>query len=442
MGTQAAPGGGGGNKMTPQQLNQIARAAIKARAVSMTQQIFSATYGSGAGTVDVSTFQPVVNVQPRNVGLIKGFWVKIVATIKNPDGTDSSDLTDFGPANLLSQIQFNDLNNNTRIQTTGWHIAFLNAIKARRPFGASLISDGYYPSVPGATQTGIQTPINYGPSVTGTIQAVGSTPPATAIAAGDTGTVTMWWWIPLAYSDDDLRGAVYANVVNATMQLNLTFNPSIGALPGTDSTLAVYVGAAGQTVKNINIQSTVTVYQEYWDQLPVGQGGVLLPILDLATIYEMKNTVFASMTANQDFPIQYANFRDFLSTMLIYANGSTITPPNGNRAGSRSGAGVAATQLAGSDINYFALQSANFTNIWKKEVGLIATQLRNHLGCDMPPGAWYFGSRQKPISTVQYGNMELILNASTAGSGAYALLGYEDFALVQTLSQAGSLAAS
>ena len=37
-----------------------------------------------------------------------------------------------------------------------------------------------------------------------------------------TGTVTMWYYVPLAYNPDnpqmpDLRGAVYANVVNATM---------------------------------------------------------------------------------------------------------------------------------------------------------------------------------------------------------------------------------
>jgi P3 major capsid protein len=413
------------NQPSPAQLNQIARAAIKARAVLMTQQIFSATYGSGGGTVDVSTLQPVVNVIPRNVGLIKGFWVQITGTFLNPDTTDSSDLSDFGPANILSQIQFNDLNNNTRIQTTGWHMAFINSIKARRPFGASLISHGVYPSVPGGTQTGIQTPVNYGASWSGTIQAAGSTPPATAIAHGATGTCTMWWWIPLAYSDDDLRGAIYANVVNATMQLNLTFNPSVGALPGTDSTSAVYLGATGQTAKNIMVQAVVNVYQEYWDQLPTGKGGVLLPVLDLATIYEFKNTIMSSINANQDFPVQYANFRDFMSTTAVYVQASAT--------GARG---------VGADINYWALQSANFTNIWKKSPGLIGTQTRNHLQTDMPPGAYYFGSRQKPISTVQYGNMELVLNAITAGTGAYLLLGYEDFALVQTLSMAGSLAAS
>lgn len=408
-------------KLNASQLNAMARAAIKAKAVKMTQQVFGATYGSPANTTDVSATQPVVYVIPRNVGLIKGFWVKMVATVNN-QSAETVNLTDFGPANLLQQILFNDLQNNTRIQTTGWHMAILNAIKARRPFGSALINAAQAAPVTKGTGTGaIDAPINFGSNFAAQISA-----PAT-IATTEPGTVIMWFWIPLAYSDDDLRGAVYANVVNATMQLNLTLNPRICANHGADSTLAVYQCATTSTDASSCVvsQLVITVYQVYMDQLPQGKGGVILPVLDLATIYEMKNTIFSSINQNQDFPIQYSNFRDFLSTTMIYVN----TAATGARTG-------------GTDINYLALQSANFTNIWKEEPGLVALATRNHLQTDLPPGAYYFGSREKPISTVQYGNMELILNASTAGTGAYALLGYEDFALVQTLSMAGSLAAS
>lgn len=425
MGTApASPGGGGGGKMTAAQLNALARAAIKAKAVKMTQQIFSQTYGSAANTTDVSRSQPVINVIPRNVGLIKGFYVKLVATINN-QSAETVNLTSIGPPNLVQQFQFNDLNNNTRIQTTGWHIAFLNAIKARRPYGTALIRGGS-----ASTTGGFDSPIGYGNNFANEIAA-----PQTISTDTDTGKVVMWFWVPLAYSDDDLRGAVYANVVNATMQLNITLNPSICVNSNADPTSAVYqASAATSSTPSTDASScvvsqlAVTVYQVYMDQLPVGQQGVLLPVLDLATIYEMKNTVFSSITQGQDFPIQYSNFRDFLSTLLIFNNGT-----------SSGSAGLA----GGTDINYLALQSANFTNIWKKEPALVALETRNHLQTDMPIGCYYFGSREKPISTVQYGNMELVINASTAVAGtAYALLGYEDFALVQTLSMAGSLAAS
>jgi len=399
--------GAGAQQMSPAQINAIARQAIKASAVNMEQQISSTAYAA-VGTQNLSATTPVITIQPRNVGLIKGFWVKCSATVTNGSGVQI-DLSDFGPANLLSQIQFNDLNNNTRIQTTGWHLNFVNSVKARRSFGSALVRT-----------TGFDSPEKYGSNWTQQISA-----PATIAAAGS-GTVIMWYWVPLAYSDDDLRGAVYANVVNATMQLNLTVNPTPVVANGTDSTSAVYFGdVAGSVALAVISAMTVTVYQNYLDQLPAGKGGVLLPILDLATIYELKNTALTAVVANQDFPIQYANFRDFLSTTAVYVQASAT--------GARG---------VGADINYWALQSANFTNIWKKEPGLVALQNRNHMQTDMPPGVYYFGSRNKPISTLQYGNMQLILNAITAGAGAYILCGFEDFALVNTLNMAGSLAAS
>jgi hypothetical protein len=129
--------------------------------------------------------------------------------------------------------------------------------------------------------------------------------------------------------------------------------------------------------------------------------------------------------AGQDFPYQYANFRDFLSTFAVYVNNGTT--------GARG---------VGADINYWALQSANFTNIWKKEPALVALESRQLIQTDFPPGVYYFGTREKPISTTQYGNMQLVLNAATAANNPYELIAVEDFALVQTLSMAGSLAAS
>jgi hypothetical protein len=170
----------------------------------------------------------------------------------------------------------------------------------------------------------------------------------------------------------------------------------------------------------------VTVYQDYQDQLPVSQqGGVILPPLDLSTIYDLKNTLVTSIVANQDFPYQYANFRDFLSTFMIYVNTAAT--------GARSN---------GTDINYWALQSANFTNIWKRNPDRVALIVRNALQVDPPPGVYYFSSRERPISTQQYGNMELILNAALAGTGAYLLVGVESFAMLNNVVGAGSLAAS
>lgn len=383
-----------------QAANNMARALITAKGQRMVQQIFSQTV--------VPSAQNVLNIIPRNVGLIMGFWCKVAATIQNnTGGAVAITPSDFGAANVLSQIQFTDLNNLVRIQTTGWHLNFLNSIKGRVPYASSLLN---------TTMDGINVAGAYGSNWT-----VINEPASIADAA--TGVVTMWYYIPLAYSDQDYRGAVFANVVNATMQLQLTINTAPVGVTVGDSTNSVYKAAAGA---GANTTTTITVYQDYIDQIPMANGQFILPMMDLSTIYELKFTTFTAVVANNDFPMQYPNFRDFLSTFAVY---------NSNPA-------VAAGRGVGADINYWALQAANLTNIFKMEPALVALRSRSMLSCDFPKGVYYFGSRAHPIATSQYGNMQLVLNAATAAAGAYVLIGWEDFGLQNVLTQAGSLPAS
>jgi hypothetical protein len=370
--------------------NAQARALVAQNGVRMTQSIAAASI--------VPANQQTVNIAPRNVGLLTGFTVQITANITNSAGGTMT-LTPYGPSNLLSNITFNDLNNNQRINTTGMHIALLNTVKAQRVWGSSVATDS---------------PMKYGSNFS-VISA-----PAT-IAASGTGTVVMEYFIPLAYSDQDFRGAIYANVVNATMNLALTFNPN-ALLASGDGTSAVYTGSAG-TITNV----TYNVYQHYVDQLPTDSktGSVILPTLDLSTIYDLKYTTQTAIVANQEYPIQYSNFRDFLGTIVVYNNNATT-----------AGLGV------GADVNYWALQTANYTNTFKINPQLSATWTRNTIGTDLPAGGYYFNHRNKPISTIQYGNMELILNPTTAAAGAYALTFFESFAMIGAVSGAGSLAAN
>lgn len=383
-------------QMNATQMNAMARAAVLATSVEMTQQIY-------ANTV-VPSSTNVLNITPRNVGLIKGFWIRVQATVTNTAGSATA-LTDFNAANILSNITFTDLNNNQRINTTGWHLNFLNTVKGS-VYGASTgpREGPFFSAI-----SGTDTPIKYG-SIFNVLSATAS------IAASGTGTVNMWYWVPLAYSDGDLRGAVYGNVVNATMNLQVTINPNPSPASG-DSTSAVYVGNPATITS-----ATVTVYQNYLDQLPMSKNGPVLPMLDLSTVYELKQTVLTGIVANQEFPIAYSNFRDFLSTVLVFYNGSART--------------------AGTDVNYWALQSANFTNILKQDPILCSGKVRQIIGTDLPNGTYEFDFRGKPISTVQYGNMQMVLNASTATAGAYVLAGFESFAMLNTVVNAGSLAAN
>jgi len=180
-------------------------------------------------------------------------------------GTNNYLRTQFGAANLIQQCRFDDLSNNTRIQTTGWHLNAINSAKSQRPYmSVDLINTDY--------------PVGYGEVFTADI----ATAPATLTTAGT--TVAMLFWVPLAYSEVDLRGAMWANVVNATANLQLTMATSAQAFVGhtADPTAAMYqADATGAT--GVITSYTVTVHQVYYDQLPTDtKGNQLLPVIDLS----------------------------------------------------------------------------------------------------------------------------------------------------------------
>lgn len=383
-----------GNQMTPQQVNALQRKLVLGKSVNMDQLLNSQTINPAN--------QNIVSVNPRNVGLIKKFTVRISGTVTNTDGALAMTLTDMGISNILNNILFTDYTNNQRINTSGWHLTALNSCKHKKPFAGGLLNETDQMQNYGETYAIISAPAT--------------------IAHGATGVVTAVFEIPLAYSDDDLRGAVYANLLNstATLQLTIATASQMFTAAGTDSTLSVYKGTASGTFTNVKID----IYQNYLDQLPIGNQGVILPTLDLSTFYEIKNTSFNAISANQEFQIPYSNYRDFLSTIVIY---------NSNTANDSG-------RAAGTDINYWALQSSNLTYIWRKDPYIQSLLTRQILHCDLPLGMYYMPSRRKPISTTQYGNMELILNPSVATANALALVGWEDLGYQNTLTQAGSLA--
>lgn len=377
--------------MTVQQQNLLARQLILNNSIDQLQSIYSNTFTTGAGTV--------INVPLRNVGLIKRLIVQVQATVSGSAGVTHT-LTELGASNFFSQVVLTDLSNQTRIQTAGWHLIAVSSAKYRLPYGSAI--------------TATDTPFGYGNNYTSVQKA-----PATITASAASSNVFIMFEVPVSYSDTDLRGAIYANVVNATMNLQLTVNPNLLiASTATDNVLSMYQSSSS-TVATLP-SFTVNVYQQYLDQIPIGNQGPVLPLLYLSTAYLLNNTTVTGLVANQDIPIPYANFRDFMSTTLIYNNAGTLNN--------------------GSDVSYFAIQSANYTNILKNDPYVQALQARLRLQADFPKGMYYWDHRNKPISTVQYGNMALLVNSSSvSGSTSAFLMGYESLALINQVTQAGSL---
>lgn len=372
----------------PAVLNMQARSIVTGNAVKLNQQIFSQSINPAT--------QPVVNIQPRNVGLILGFLVEVSGTILNTAAAGLA-RTDMGSANVLKNITFTDLNNVTRINTTGWHLALLNS--ARQGFG---FGGAYAPNLP----------MNYGNNY------APFSGPATIAIGANTGVVKHTYWVPIAYGGGDLRGAIYAAIVNATMNLQVTLNatPCSGVAPAADPLPSVYSGNAAANWSG-NVQ--VNVNQVYLDQIPMGASGPILPLMDLNTIYDLKYTTQNGLAAGQDFPVSYANFRQFLSTVLVYDNGGVFN--------------------AGSDLNYLALTAANSTNLFKLTPSIAALQARQTFMADPPPGVYYFDHRDRPIDTVTFGNMQIVANPITVNAGAQLVVGYESFQQTNQLPAASSL---
>ena len=381
--------------------DQQATRILTHKAITMRQNIYSNQVFPPSQSI-------IANLIPRNVGVVKRFVIEVLATLTNGAGGTAT-LTDTGLANLISNITFYDLNNNLRINTTGLHLHLISIAKRRRPFAATAqfnTSDG----------NNLSQMLNVPPALWPVFQA-----PAT-ISANGSGTCRAVFEVPLAYSDEDLRGAIFANVINSTMNLQITMNTNamVGAAPA-DYTYAVYQGSVGTFTSAI-----VNVYQEYLDQLPADprSGKLILPQTSLSTVYELKNTNLQAITVNQDFPIPFTNFRNFLSAFVAYNN-----------------AGTNAGRVVGTDINYWSQTTANFTNIFKYDPLYNVMLSREIFMSDLPAGFYYFSWRKQPIWTTQYGNQQLNLNASTAGAGAYAQVMWEDMALQNTLSGGSSLPA-
>jgi hypothetical protein len=368
--------------------NANASAFLRANGKRFTQQIFATTITPVFGS------QQIVNVPIQPVGLITKFFVEVVTTVTNPAGGSTLTRTGMGPWNSLSMVQYTDPNSSARIATPGWHLANVITRRHRRIPGAAVTTDA--PGGGGATSTPIACPAT--------------------IAANAAGTVAAVYEVPLAFGRHTLKGSVFSGAVFATQSLQLTFNPAFAKATGTPLD-AVFTGSG--TGANAPTYSTqIIVYQEYWDQFPLQ----LIPMLspDLSTVYEIKQTSLASLIVSSDNYVRFSNLRQFQSTVLAYDNGGVLN--------------------AGTDINYFALQSANQTNEWKRSPRLQAYLTRNAYGDELPAGFYMFDFSEDPIVTAAEGNTVLVINPSAVSANAVLNIGWEDLGVSSVLASAPSLA--
>lgn len=375
--------------------NDQAQALVLAVARPMIQPTMAAPI-PGNNTAQGQTLTFNLN----NVGLQTKITVKVTGNL-TALAAETLTRTQWGLANIFSQVVLTDLSNIQRINTTGLHLYALASLRNRGAFGASFVNDA---------------PVNMGSNFS-----VNDGPLSLNAGSGVLG-FTMFFELPLAYHDNDLRGAIYSNVTNAQWRLQLTVNQNfIVGTGATDTLFNVYkanVAVPTSTLSAFN----VIVYQHYLDQLPRGGNNQpIVPLFSLSWNYLLINTVSTGMVATQDFPVQYANFRTFLSTIAIFDNGGVLN--NGN------------------DVNYVAIQVANQTYLERLDPQMSSLRTRNMIGDDYPSGTYVFDHRRWPIVTDQFGNTQFVLNASVVNANANVQMMYEMLSIQNQAINAGSLAA-
>lgn len=368
-----------------QEMNDQARAYVLGNSREMFQQV--AQVVPAAPLVG-----QVINIPLRNVGLVKRLIVEVTGTVAQT-AAETQNLTQWGLSNIFSNLNVTDLSNYQRVNTTGWHLHALASLRRQAAYGAAYLNDS---------------PVNFGSNFK-----VNNVPAAIQAAQA----FRFFYEIPLAYSDTDLRGAIYSAVVNATWNLQLTLNPNFFVAAGADPTLAAFQSSIATlgTLSGV----TITVYQVYLDQIPFIGPNPVLPLFDLATGYLIINTQQQGLMVGQDFPIQYPNFRQILSTMFLYDNNGVQNP--------------------GTDINYVGIQAANLVFLYKADPFATALRVRNTIGDDLPKGAYCLETRMQPVNTTAFGNMQLVINASSVGATANVLLGWEMLGIINQVANAGSL---
>lgn len=377
--------------------NANARAYLLKNSIDAWQVTSVATYTGGAGQN--------IQIPLKNVGLQKRITIEVAAAVTASANGEVNSLTPQGGACFFSNVTLTDLSNYIRINTPSWHLTHVASAKYKQPYGSAIRTSA------------VDTPFNYGANYVNTQTA----PLTVTTASNTTNNVFLMFEVPLAYSDKDLRGALFAQVTSGTYTLSLTVNPSLFVLSGSDNSFAMYQSNSNTAGHLGSLYSaTITINQNYLDQLPFVGGGYVLPQIDISTMYIFNQSQLGGLVNNAPNPIAYPNQRAILSTTFVYDDNNTI---------------------AAGKLSAIQIQTANTTNLISIDQNVMSLWNRNRMQADFPPGVYYIDHRKRPIQTIQFGNESLVLTPSTVtGASSAIYYGLEMLAQINSVVLAGSLA--
>lgn len=381
-------------QMTMEQQDAWASQIIRANAKFSSQRSATITQITNPYIPGQAT---TINVPVNPVGLLTAFGIRVRMNVQQT-GAETHTRQPLGASALFSQINFTDGDNTMRHSCTSWHLHQVATARYQAVNGAAYTTD---------TPTGIGN--NY--PVFAAANTIGA-------AATD---ITAYFELPISYSRDDLRGAVFLNTTLTTSQLTLTLNPNFFATATGNAAQSGYKSSSAVLPK-IN-SYTIEVYQFFYNNLPMANGYYILPNSSLATLYGITTvTPNGGFAAGSEYQIPYGNNRSFLSSIILYDNGGQLN--------------------AGTDITDISLQMANSNVRWRYPPEMMQIIYgRNRIGADWPLGCYYVDHRNDMIQTQQDGNTSLVIKPSLVNANAQFIVGWEYFSNTALLQTANSMGA-
>jgi hypothetical protein len=377
--------------------DRAAQANWMAYGAPLLQQVDSAQPAYSAGT----TPPTIVNLRGSPTGLVTRFLIEVTGTLNCAAAHTLTRMKTGGIANLFSNIQYTDPNTLQRINTSGLHV-ILDAIqRGRRPVREAL--------APTADPFGMGQNFNAQWS------------PA-SVAGGTPQNFHVVYEINLISEPGTLNGAVWANTNDSKNLFALTLNPNFfgfGNAGAADISGSAYAtdAALGTTLPTLTNLSVV-LYQDMlvWQPPPGVNAPLVLPNMALAHAYRLSLVPALSIKANTRNELPLATQRSVLGQTLFWDNFGYVGLP-------------------GTDVTNIELKIANSVQVGIYTPNLLATRVRDEIGCDMPVGSasggattdWsvhYFGSRRNPINVASGGNISLYFNPNTVQAGANLNIGY------------------
>lgn len=350
---------------TPQQINAQARDYVLQTAERMNQDVGTQNAILNGAPVASLNGVPTLRQKLFNVGLITSLDLEITVSLNI---TAAAKLSKRAPFNLLSALRTKDYSGDARVNAGGYEVLMNRIVRTKLPHMFPLMVGSPYPNF-GATYALVQAPT----------------------AVGNNQTLKFRLKVPVCYDpESDLTGAILAQNNTGELFLEADLNPTMF---GTDET-AVYSSGTG-TINSVALRTI----QNYL--APAGQGGnMVLPVLDLNTVYELNGTLTTSSDINvgQKKYINIPNYRTVLSVILQYINGGAMN--------------------AGTDISQFDWFVGGKLPLRTYTPNDLAMVVRDHLGFDLPDATYYLSTRFKPIDTSLYGNVQIgVTPSNVAGAG-------------------------